>query len=83
MFPSLCYAMGRELCKGGAMPTDLGKAYQFLKLAEMGYRRELDKGNVMYAEAYEGVVNLLLEKQFNKVRGLFDTFGVDDDDLPF
>lgn len=83
MFPSLCYAMGRELSKGGAMPTDLGKAYQFLKLAEIGYRRELDEGNAMYAEAYEGVVNLLLEKQFNKVRGLFDTFGIDDDDLPF
>ena len=75
-YPSLCYAMGRELSAGGAMYTDLDSAYQFLLKAEIGYKRELMNGSTMYERAYAGVVELLADPQFNDVRAKYE----DDDD---
>lgn len=86
-YPSLCYALGRELSRGGAMCTDLSCAYQFLKHAEVGYRRELANGAEFYRESYEGVLRLLADEQFNDVREqideAFDDEDYDDEDIPF
>ena len=71
-YPSLCYALGRELSSGGDMYTDLESAYQFLKKAEEGYKRELANGSVMYEKAYEGVKQLLADPQFDDIRKVYD-----------
>ena len=71
-YPSLCFALGRELSNGGNMRTDLDSAYQFLKHAEIGYKKELYNGNKMYEQSYEGVLKLLAEPQFNDVRTTYD-----------
>ena len=79
-YPSLCYAMGRELSEGGSMTTDLDSAYQFLKKAEEGYEAELMNGNTMYAKAYSGVEELLMNSQFDRIRDKYDEDGDIDDD---
>ena len=80
-YPSLCYALGRELSPGGAMYTDLDSAYQFLKKAEIGYKRELANGSEMYRESYNGVLRLLAGPQFDDVRRKYDPlFDNDADD---
>ena len=71
-YPSLCYALGREMAIGGAMNTDLDSAYQFLRKAETGYRRELMNGAVMYEQSYEGVQALLADAQFDEIRGKYE-----------
>jgi len=72
-YPSLCYAMGRELSLGGAMNTDLDSAYQFLRKAEAGYKRELMNGNTMYEKAYSGVLTLIKDPQFDEICSKYDT----------
>lgn len=71
-YPSLCYALGRELSRDGDMLTDLDCAYQFLKHAEIGYERELHNGSKMYEQAYEGVQKFLADAQFDDVRDKYD-----------
>ncbi len=71
-YPSLCYALGRELSTEGDMYTDLDRAYQFLKHAEAGYKRELNNGNVMYQKSYEGVLSLLNSEQFSEIKDKYD-----------
>ena len=71
-YPSLCYALGRELSPGGNMNTDLDSAYQFLRKAEIGYRRELANGGEMYREAFEGVLRLIHNPQYDSVREKYD-----------
>ena len=71
-YPSLCYAMGRELSAGGAMYTDLDSAYQFLKKAEIGYKGELMNGSIMYEKSYQGVLKLLKDSQFDAIRSEYD-----------
>lgn len=44
-YPSLCFALGREMGIGGAMNTDLELSYRFLIAAKKGYEIELAKGN--------------------------------------
>ena len=79
-YPSLCYALGRELSPGGAMNTDLDSAYQFLKKAEIGYQRELANGSEMYRESYNGVLSLLADPQYDDVRKKYDPLFDDDAD---
>lgn len=67
-YPSLCYALGREMSYGGRMNTDIKLAYSFLKHAQAGYKAELDNGAVMYKTAYEGVNKLLKDPQFDRIR---------------
>lgn len=67
-YPSLSFALGREMAEGGRMLTDLRVAYQFLKHAEIGYRTEIDNGAKMYENAYEGVQVFLADPQFDKIR---------------
>lgn len=71
-YPSLCFALGRELSAGGYMHTDIVSAYQFLKHAEFGYCRELRNGNGMYRKAYQGVLELLASEQFDEIRDRYD-----------
>lgn len=71
-YPSLCYALGRELSRGGDMYTDVERAYQFLKHAEKGYKAELANGNDMYERSYAGVKELLSDKQFDDIRAKYD-----------
>lgn len=67
-YPSLCYALGRELSIGGAMNTDLSAAYQFLLKAKIGYKYELMNGSRMYEKCYADVLDLLADAQFDEVR---------------
>jgi len=79
-YPSLCYALGREMSKGGDMYTDLDRAYQFLKHAEAGYTRELRNGSEMYRSAYEGVQALLASEQFAEIAERYDSFYDEDEE---
>lgn len=79
-YPSLCYAMARELSVGGAMNTDLDSAYQFLQKAKIGYKRELMNGSAMYEKSYAGVVELLADSQFDDIRAKYENDDEDDDD---
>lgn len=78
-YPSLCFALGRELSPGGAMSTDLDTAYQFLKKAEIGYKRELANGREMYRESYNSVIRLLADPRYDDVRGKYDPLFDDSD----
>ena len=80
LYPSLCYALGRELSAGGGMNTDLDSAYQFLKKAEAGYNKELANGSEMYAKAFEGVKQLLADPQFDDIRVRYDKYYEEDDE---
>ena len=71
-YPSLCYALGRELFSGENMPRDMESAYQFLKQAEAGYRIELANGSSMYEKAFAGVEELLADPRFNHIRKRLD-----------
>lgn len=77
-YPSLCFALGRELSDGGYMPTNLDSAYQFLKKAEIGYKNEISNGNNMYEKSYNNVIKLLADKQFDDIREKYDNI---DDEL--
>lgn len=78
-YPSLCYALGREMSRGGRMNTDIVMAYQLLKHAEKGYRKEIDNGAVMYESSYEGVKELLADSQFDGIRKEYDAYFAGED----
>lgn len=71
-YPSLCYALGRELSPGGDMATDIRLAYHFLKHAEAGYKTALNNGQKMYKSSYNGVLELLSSSQFDDIKKAFD-----------
>lgn len=77
-YPSLCFALGRELTSGENMSADVDSAYQFLKLAEKGYKTELGNGAEMYRQAYSEVCSLLQSSVYDDVRIKYD--GIDEDD---
>ena len=78
-YPSLCFALGRELTSGENMLKDVDSAYQFLRLAEKGYKAELANGAAMYQQSYNEVCSLLQDKVFNEVRYKYDDFDEEDD----
>ncbi len=73
-YPSLCFALGREMAPGGDMNTDLEQAYIFLRHAQLGYERELANGSEMYRESYEAVMKLLADPQYDIVRLRIERF---------
>lgn len=79
-YPSLCFALGRELMPGGYMRTDLKAAYQFLKHAEKGYRIELDNGADFYEKTYEGVMERMNDEIFDEIRDEIDEIFEEDDE---
>lgn len=79
-YPSLCFAMGREMALGGDMNTDIESAYKFLKHAQLGYEKELANGSEMYREAYEGVMKLISDPQFDGIRLRMEKLFDEDDE---
>lgn len=71
-YPSLCFALGRELSLNGFMHTDIESAYQFLRQAEAGYKRKLRNGEEMYQKSYSAVCDLMADSQFDEIRDRFD-----------
>lgn len=66
-YPSLCFALGREMSKGGNMNTDIEMAYQFLLHAKEGYQKCIKNGDTMYVESYNAVLKLLSSEQFKDI----------------
>lgn len=71
-FPSLCFALARELAEGGAMITDIRMSYQFLLHAKIGYESELAHGFDMYFKAYKDVIKLMEDSQYDSVREIYN-----------
>lgn len=72
-YPSLCYALARELAPGGEMSTNIELSYQFLKHAEIGYQKELANGADFYYESYVNVVDMLKAAYYDIVRAEYDS----------
>ena len=72
-YPSLCYALARELAPGGEMATNIELSYQFLKHAEIGYQKELANGANFYYESYVKVVDMLKSTVYDIVRAEYDS----------
>lgn len=80
-YPSLCFALGRELMPGGLMKTNLKEAYQFLKQAERGYVAEINNGADFYIKAYDSVMERINDEVFDSVRDEIDVlFKINEDD---
>ena len=79
-YPSLCFALGRELSSGENMAVNLESAYQFLKHAETGYKKELANGSSFYEKAYSGVLELLADPRFDDFRKTYDSWFDDDEE---
>ena len=71
-YPSLCFALAREMATGGALKTDLSISYKLLKKAEAGYRMALANGFRPYAKSLEDVLALMADPQFEIVRAQID-----------
>lgn len=67
-YPSLCFALGRELLPNGTLFTNVEAAYLFLKHAEQGYQTFITNGQTMYEKSYKRVQELLAQSQFNDFR---------------
>lgn len=63
-YPSLCFALGRELLPNGTLFTNVEAAYLFLKHAEQGYQTFITNGQTMYEKSYKHVQELLTQPQF-------------------
>lgn len=72
-YPSLCFALAREMMPGGYMRTDIIEAYQFLKHAEKGYRIEIANGANFYTKAYEDVIDMIDDNIFDAIRDEIDS----------
>lgn len=71
-YPSLCFALGREMSLNGSMPADIETAYIFLKHGEKGYIRELANGSRMYEQAYKSLSEWIADPQFDPIRDKYD-----------
>lgn len=79
-YPSLCFALGRELMPGGLMRTDVEAAYLFLKHAEKGYEKEIRNGADFYAKALAGVKERINNEIFDDIRDEYDSI-YDEDEM--
>lgn len=70
-YPSLCFALGREMYPGGDMNTDLKLSYQYLLHAKTGYELELEAGNNFYQESYNNVLEYLSSEHFIPIKEYF------------
>jgi TPR repeat protein len=77
-FPSLCFALARELAKGEALIANIPLSYQFLLHAKIGYENELAQGFEMYRQSYESVQSLMVDPQYDEVRDKYDDIYFDD-----
>lgn len=72
-YPSLCFALARELAPGGEMSTNIELSYQFLKHAKIGYQKELANGANFYKESYAKVIDMLKATYYDIVRVEYDS----------
>lgn len=72
-FPSLCFALARELGNGGNMFNNTPLSYQFLLYAKIGYENELANGFGMYEKAYNNVLELMADAQYDEVRDYYNS----------
>jgi len=79
-YPSLAFALGRELMPSGMLPTNLEQAYQFLIQAYFGYENELRNGNKIYEDCFNNVINYLENPIFEPIKEKYDEFLEEDDD---
>lgn len=80
-YPSLCFALARELLPDGGLFTDIELSYQFLKHAEIGYKKAIEFGSTMYEESYKNVLKCLNKKEYNSIRKKYDDlFSESDED---
>lgn len=71
-YPSLSFALGRELLKGENMTRDLVLSYLFLKHAYEGYEEEIMNGSDMYKEVFNKVIDCLQDNAFDPIRDRLD-----------
>lgn len=71
-YPSLFFAVGRELKSGEMMNKDLRESFEFLKIAEKGYEFAIANGADMYKESYENVLKLIEDPEFEEAKKDFE-----------
>ena len=71
-YPSLCFALGREMGIGGQMNTDIELSYQFLIAAKKGYEIELANGFKLYESSYQGVLDYLDKEEYRRLEDKYD-----------
>lgn len=76
-YPSLCFALARELHSGEYMKAYAETAWELLKRAETGYKAMIEEGDLMYEESYNGVLELMKDPEFDPFRDRKDE---DDED---
>ena len=72
-FPSLCFALARELGNDGNMFNNTPLSYQFLLYAKIGYEQELANGFGMYEKAYDNVIELMADQQYDEFRDYYNS----------
>ena len=81
-YPSLCFALGRELLSGKYMTKDVTISYLLLKHAYQGYSEALMNGDKMYQECFESVKEWLNNSEYDAVREELDKsykYAINDD----
>ena len=81
-YPSLCFALGRELMPDGLMRTDVEAAYLFLKHAEKGYEKEIRNGDDFYVKALSLVKERINSQIFDDIRDEYESF-YDEDEMDY
>ncbi len=71
-YPSLCFAIGREMGIGGQMNADIDLSYQFLVAAKKGYEIELTNGVRMYEESYKNILKWLEKKGYKEMEDKYE-----------
>lgn len=71
-YPSLCFALARELGTGGSLIKNIPLSYQFLQYAKLGYEKELGREFEMYRESYESVLELMQKPEYDEAREEFE-----------
>ncbi len=79
-YPSLCFALARELATGGELITDISLSYQFLLHAKIGYEKELAHGFEMYRQSYESLQRFMVDSQYDGVREKYDGMYLGDEE---
>ena len=78
-YPSLFFAVGRELKSGDMMNKNLTESFEFLKIAEKGYKSAIANGAEMYKESYENVLKLIEDPEFVEAKKDFENKYVSED----
>jgi len=72
LYPSLYFALGREMGIGGQMNTDVDLSYQFLIAAKKDYEAELVNGETMYEDSYRRVLEYLDKEEYQRLNEKYE-----------